>query len=359
MKRNIAVMLPNWIGDVVMATPLLKAIRDTTADTRILGVMRPYVARVLEGSGLLDGELLFDPRSAQRALQTRAVIRQLWAHRLDAMLLLTNSLRAGWIAWRSGARRRVGYVRNGRGPLLTDKLYAPRGNGAYTPIPAIDYYLAIGQTLGISAATRQMQLGTTARDEELADQLWEAFRLNGHQRVVLFNTGGAKGAAKDWPSEYFVRLAKLVLQHHDASIVILCGPNEREKALHIQQSVRSPRLHSLADPRVLDFVTAENGIGVAKAAVRRSDLMVTTDSGPRHFAHAFDIPVVTLYGPNDPAWTVPYHERSLHLYRKLPCSFCAQRVCPLGTHQCMQELTVDRVFQAVSRLFSEYVQRAA
>ena len=91
-------------------------------------------------------------------------------------------------------------------------------------------------------------------------------------------------------------------------------------------------------------------LGLTKAVVKRSDLLVTTDSGPRHFAAAFDRPVVALFGPTHIEWTETYYAKEVRLQRKLSCGPCQQRVCPLGHHRCMRELSPTEVFAAAERL---------
>lgn len=91
----------------------------------------------------------------------------------------------------------------------------------------------------------------------------------------------------------------------------------------------------------------------SKACLRRSDLLVTTDSGPRHIAAAFDVPTVVLFGPIHPAWSYNYATSSIQMYDHLDCSPCGKRVCPLGHHRCMNDLTPDRVHRAVTMLLGE------
>jgi heptosyltransferase-2 len=85
--------------------------------------------------------------------------------------------------------------------------------------------------------------------------------------------------------------------------------------------------------------------------------MVTTDSGPRHFAAAFDVPVVTLFGPTHIAWSETHFARAEHVQLAVDCGPCQQRECPLGHHKCMRELSVDQVFATASRLWSRHSAR--
>ena len=120
-------------------------------------------------------------------------------------------------------------------------------------------------------------------------------------------------------------------------VLVLCGPDEREPAREIVQLAGHPRVVSLADQPL--------GIGLTKACVRRSALLITTDSGPRHFAAAFDTPVITLFGPTHIAWTRTYHPQAWHVFHPVPCGPCQRPVCPEGHHRCMRELSPESVFR--------------
>jgi heptosyltransferase-2 len=115
-------------------------------------------------------------------------------------------------------------------------------------------------------------------------------------------------------------------------------------ARRITALARHPAVHSLAD--------APLSIGLTKACVRRADLLVTTDSGPRHFAAAFNRPVVTLFGPTHIAWTETNHPLAVHLQEKVDCGPCQLRTCPLD-HRCMNRLTPDKVYRAAIALLAE------
>ena len=126
---KVAIFLPNWLGDLVMATPVLRALRRKFGkDARLVGIMRPYLADVLSGTDWLDEQWFFDPRSSERSQRAWAVANRMRRERFDLAILLTNSLRSAMMAWWAGAKQRIGYVRYGRGPLLTGKLY-PRRRG--------------------------------------------------------------------------------------------------------------------------------------------------------------------------------------------------------------------------------------
>lgn len=340
---NIGVFLPNWVGDVAMATPTLRALRQHFASPdRVVGIMRPYVADVLAGTDWLDETLLYDPRSRDSARRGWRFVRRLRRAKLSTVVLLTNSLRTGWLAYLSGAVERIGYVRYGRGPLLNRKLYPPREGRRLRPTPAVDYYLDLAYALGCPAESPRMELATLPADEQAADAVWAKLRLPKNERVIVFNSSGAYGAAKLWPAEYFAELARRVANAEGRRVLVICGPNEREIAREIVYRASDPRVVSLADENL--------SIGLSKACVRRAELLVTTDSGPRHFAAAFDVPVITLFGPTHIAWSETHYAGAVHLQREVPCGPCQQRVCPLVHHRCMRELSVDQVHASVASL---------
>src|SRR6185436_3291262 len=158
--------------------------------------------------------------------------------------------------------------------------------------------------LGIDDPGHRMELFTTPADEAAADRVWIDEKLHRYSEVIGFNSGGAFGAAKHWPIEHFAKLARAFTDRRGSAVLVLCGPSERDLARRIVQEANRPGVFSLADRDV--------SLGLTKACVRRFDLLVTTDSGPRHFAAAFDRPVVSLFGPTHIAWTETYYPHSVH-----------------------------------------------
>lgn len=337
---NIGVFLPNWVGDVVMATPTLRALSDHFGDRgRLIGIMRPYVADVLAGTSWLDEQLLFDPQSADPRQRGLGFFRELRRQKLDTAIVLPNSWRTALWARASGAKERIGYVRGGRGWLLNRKLYPQKANGRFKPSPVLDYFLDLAYAAGAAPGSRQVELETLPSDERAANAVWAKFRFPLGNQVVALNSGGAFGAAKLWPSGYFASLARRIAVDERRSVLVVCGPKERELAREIVRGAAHPLVQSLADEPL--------GIGLTKACIRRAGLLVTTDSGPRHFAAAFDVPAITLFGPTDIAWSENYHPHAVHLQLDLDCVPCQQRTCPLGHHRCMRDLSIEEVYRAV------------
>ncbi|MEZ6142347.1 MAG: lipopolysaccharide heptosyltransferase II [Zavarzinella sp.] len=347
--QRIAFFLPNWIGDLVMATPAIAAVAQKYPQAELIAIGKPYVFATLSGNPWFSHNIMLDKKGPpeQRA---RAVIRQLKALSPDAAVLFPNSFRAAWIAWRAGCRQRIGFVRYARGLLLTDKFYHQRGRfGKPIPMPVIDDYNRLIAPLGITNPDCRMQLFTTADEEQSADALWTKLGLNRYKTVICINSSGAFGAAKLWPSAHFAELAKKLLQHlPDAAVLVVCGPNEKKIAEEITSTANDPRVISLANEKV--------SIGLTKACIRRSQMLISTDSGPRHFGAAFGIPVVSLFGPTHIEWTDTHYVDEVHLQKKVPCGPCQKRVCPLD-HRCMTQLSSEEVLTTALDLFQRAKRR--
>jgi heptosyltransferase-2 len=341
---RLGIFLPNWLGDVVMATPAIRALRELVGQRgRLIGIMRPYVSEVLGGTSWIDESILYEKPAGRFGFASRDVYDRLRRAELDRVVLLTNSLRTAWMAWRSAARERIGYAGDMRSWLLTKRLPRPQ-----LPLATVDGYLELAAAAGARINSRQMELKTTTGDEFAADAAWETLGLPPGERVVLLNSGGAYGVAKRWPPEHFAELARRIAGGGRYWVLVNCGPAERMVAKEIEALAADPRVVSLARFNELP-------IGLTKACIRRSRVVVSTDSGPRHIAIAFGRPVVTLFGPTSPEATNTYYSGETCLSLGLDCQPCMARVCPLMHHRCMRELTVDRVDAAVRQALEEEI----
>lgn len=364
---KIALFLPNWLGDLAMATPTIRAVRRHFGpDAFLAGILRPYLADVLAGTGWLNEQWFFDPRAKDSELHSWGVAQRMREEQFDVAILMPNSLRTAVVAWLGGAKRRIGYVRYGRGPLLTGKLYPPRqrkgsasadcqvacdeGAGSVfsrllsplLPMPMVDTYLELARAIGCDDESRKLELATVAADEQSADGVFKRLDLRRDGRVVALNSSGAYGGAKLWPTESFGHLAQRIVDELDCDVLVTCGPKERDIARQVVLFADHARVFSMADQPM--------DLGTSKAVIRRCRLMVSTDSGPRHVAAAFGLPVVTLYGPMLPVWGENPTQRAINLMLDLDCIGCHKRTCPLGHHLCMRDLPVGMVFDAVKRL---------
>lgn len=345
---KLAVFLPNWIGDVVMATPAFRALRERYPDAKIVGVCKPYVADVVAGSPWFDRLAFLDRKSPNRWPGLAWKMRR---EAFDLAVLFPNSFRSGLVAWLAGTKRIVGFNRYGRGWMLSERLDPVRDHvGRLKPSPIINEYNRLACAAGTPAPGHRMELFTTSADEAAADAIDSAFSIQRSRETICLNPGAAFGAAKHWPVESFALLAQELVDRRGSQILVLCGPTERAMARHIAKLAARSQVASLADSPL--------SLGLTKALVKRSTALVTTDSGPRHFAAAFDRPVVSLFGPTHIGWTETFFDKEIQLQKKVDCGPCQKRVCPTD-HRCMTTLAPSEVFAAVCDLLMKRVRLIA
>jgi heptosyltransferase-2 len=330
---HILVILPRWLGDIVMTTPMLRALRAHVGPSaRITATVKPAFASVFAGTAWIDEFVPFDKRGRDPAVRLWPVARRLRRDRPDVALIVPNSLSTGLLAWMTGARRRVGFARSGRGWLLTDPLPPVRERGRIVPTSTTSHALEIAARIGVPRGSLSLELATTPADEARADAVLARLFPGAAGPLVVFNDNGAYGPSKSWGSDRFAALARLVVERLPAARVLVhCGPGDRDVARQCAAQAADPRVASLADVDDLP-------LGLSKALLRRAAAVVTTDSGPRHLAAAFGTPTVVLHGPMDPRLSRSDHRWLEEVRLDLPCSPCGRRACPLGHHDCMRLL---------------------
>lgn len=336
-------ILPNWVGDVVLATPVLAALRAHFAAARITYLLRPYVAEIVEGGGWHDDTIHWPAGSGlEREIRTWRMAQRLRDRGFDLAILLTNSFRSAWVAWRSGARRRAGYTRDGRGWLLTDRLRPLRQNGVFVPHPVLDSYIRIAEHVGCQVSDRGVRLGITPQQERAGRELLAHYGLDSGRPYALVNPGAAFGAAKCWLPERFAEVCRRLAREHGLRAVLVGAANEVPLVRVIAEQ---------ADGEAIVCADPGTTLGSLKLLARGAALLVCNDTGPRHYGHAFGLPTVTIFGPTHQEWTDTDYAREIKLQMPVECGPCQLKTCPLDL-RCMRGLTVDRVMQAVAQVRS-------
>ena len=337
-RLRLAIFLPNWIGDACMATPMLRAVRDSYPNAHIVAVTNPVVAELLNGAWgknlpWIDQYLLVH-RTRRKARSATIPRWRLPAHlksqRLNAILLCTNSFWSAAVAWLSETRTRIGYQRDGRGWLLSDPLPVARSaEGKLQPVSAVDYYLGLADWLGCTekiANRKRMQLCVHEKEQELADKLWQALELRREHPTIVINSNAATKSDRVWPADKVCALSKKIASELGHQVLLHCGPGESNAANETAAAANHPNVKSMGN-------FPELPIGLTKTVMQRAACVVSTDSGPRHIAVSLNRPVVSLFGPTDPAWTKTYN--------------CPELEVVSGGN--IQQLEVERVYQAVEK----------
>ena len=267
------------------------------------------------------------------ALELSRIGRRLAPHGQDVAVVFPHSFRAALTAYLAGSQRRVGYGRGQRSWLLTDAVAPHREHGRICPVYMGREYLDLVACLGCRDDGRGLEL---AADPETVSRLQE--RIPAGQPVVGIAPGGAFGPSKRWLPERFAEVSDR-LSERGATCVLITGPGEEAIRDAVKRAARRP-LHMIDNDRPT--------LETLKATVSLLHLLVGNDSGPRHVAVAFGVPVVCIMGPTSPRYSEGPYERGEVVRVDVDCGPCQKPVCRTD-HRCMTRIGVERVVEAAVR----------
>jgi heptosyltransferase-2 len=352
--EKILVVQPSWVGDAVMATPTLRALREHFPDAHISFLIKRYLKPIFAGMPWQDKLITYRTgktrKKAGKGLFDLAA--RLRAAKFDLAILLPNSFQTALVCKMANIKRILGYERDGRGFLLTDRLLPTKERGKFLPTPIVKYYLGLAGYLGSHHRDLTLRLFVTDAQRRIGGHVLQRGGLDpalerpaaaGLPPLVLLNPGAQFGAAKCWLPEYFAELSDRLVDELGATVLLSSAPRERPIIQAVHRYMKNPAVDLAANGLTL---------GALKEIVRRCDLMITNDTGPRHIAAAFEVPVVTIFGPTHPQWTEIYYAKERQVAVKVFCGPCQKKTCPLD-HRCMTQVTPAMVFASALTLLQE------
>jgi heptosyltransferase-2 len=275
-----------------MATPTFRLLRDSLRGSCIGALVRPGIDQLLAGLDVFDEVHIASSRGVMGPKHAAAKVRH---RRYDTALLLANSFSSALITRLAGIPNRIGYERDARGLLLTHKLDAPRRHdGSWAPVSAVRYYDTLARTFlapDAGIAPRFMELASTPEQSAASADILARAGVTDSTRFAILNPGG-NDAAKRWPAERFIDAGRHLARQHGLHILVNGSPVERELVHTIARGCDGVALTDLGTT-----------LGSLKGVVARASVMLTNDTGPRHVAAAFGVPLVSLFGPTDHRWT--------------------------------------------------------
>ena len=317
MNDALVFRSPNWLGDAVLATVVLPALRRRHPKTRFEVLAPSAIADVFARSPHVDRVV-----PITRSDEVDAYRRGGY----DRAILGPESFGAAWRAFRGGVPKRMGYATSHRGSLLSRSLPA---SAASRGRHQVENYRALAALDGDPRESDVPAVFVEAGWIEEAEALWPD---DSRPRIAL-QPGAAYGPAKRWFPERFAEIARL-LHERGCSVALVGGPSDRDVVDAVRARCPAP---------VLDL-SGRTGLGVLAAVLSRARLLITNDTGPMHLAAACGTPSAALFGSTNPVWTRPFGERHRVIREAVPCSPCYQRTCRIGT-LCFERLTVERVFR--------------
>lgn len=306
-----------------------------------MGLIRGYARGVVEDGPWFDQLIEINDKTSLGFLNLVYQIRRL---KPELAVILPNSFRSALIARLGGVKKIYGYHRSGRSALMNGGPAPQRAANRITPVPMADYYLEICHWMNLPTdQDKKPRLYVSDPLQSVGNQFLERYGISSEDMVIGINPGAKYGASKCWPPEYFARLAELLTQRWNCKLMLFIGPGEEAIGQTIVQQSKAKIINT--GPDNVD-------IALLKPLIHRCRILVTNDTGPRHYAVAFGIPVVVLMGPTDPRYTNANLDQTIVLRRELDCSPCHLKECPLD-HRCMREISPEAVLQAAEQLLQE------
>jgi heptosyltransferase-2/heptosyltransferase-3 len=348
-SQRILIIRPDHIGDLLLTTPAIHALKQALPHAEVHVLAGPWAANLLQSSTDVDQVLTvrfpgFDRASTkQRPLQPYTLLlktsRQLRAIGYSAAVVMRPDHWWGaFLAHAAGIRERIGYALPEVAPFLTRAI-------PFAPTHAVRQSLRLVEhiTGTITDDAARLTLPVTLDDAQFVDDWLEALALP-EKRLVCIHAGAGTWV-KQWEAARWAQVADALSEHFDVHVIFTGTSSEKPI---IEQVLGQARLRHTSAAGVM-------GLGSLAALYQRSALVIGCDSGPMHIAAAVDTPTVTLFGPANPAEFAPWGDRERHL---LLMSSIACRPCrvldwgddPPAYHPCLRDITVHDVLATASRL---------
>jgi len=330
----------NWIGDVVMTLPALRAIRRSAPRARITILVKPWVADLFDLCPDVDDVMIYESPGIHEGLTGKwNLARSLREKDFQAAILLQNAFEAAFITLLAGIPLRAGYGTDGRSLLLTHPV--KRGK-AILARHQIHYYLEMVKTLGGPDTGTDIRLLPGKDYPAAAEKVLRTHGSSGEGPFLGIAPGATYGPAKMWFADRFARVSDRLADEFGVKTVLFGSPADRPIAEAVAREGRHPMIN----------LAGSTSLKEAMAVISRCRLFLSNDSGLMHLAGAFGIPLIAVFGSTNPRTTSPVGEKSVVITKNASCSPCLKKTCPTD-FRCMEEITAEDVYGAAARLLSE------
>ena len=332
--ENILIRSTNWIGDAIMTTPAVRAVRKNFPDARISILAKPWVAPVFEDSPHVDETIAYDNSGK---LGVMYMAKRLENRRFDVAILLQNAFEAALVAYLSKIQVRVGYDRDARRLLLTHPVPCTR---RVRSLHQTHYYNEILRGVGLVPDGPRLELYFSSEDRKAAGEILRRSNISASERIVGINPSATFGPAKQWFPERFAEVSDRLHREFSTRTLIFGGPKDKELGRRVRKTMKSEAVD----------LSGRTTLKQAIALIAKCDLFITNDSGLMHVAAALNTPQIAIFGSTDHVATGPASSRSRIVRSSAPCSPCLRRHCPLGHMDCMRQIRTGKVLRVARRI---------
>lgn len=338
--KNIIVRMPNWVGDLVMATPVLQDLRDRFPEATITAICASHITPILKYDPTINELFSFTKvKGFVHKLTQRSIIAKLQQGQFDLGVLMPNSFSSAWLFKLGQVQHRLGYKGQMRSLLLN--------HGVDFPAKRKDQHLTTTykmmlEPLGIPVSKTSTRLFVTESEVQEAWDILSRFQVSPKNTVIGINPGAAYGSVKCWPPDRFRKVIEKVIAADPNHSVLLFGtPGQRKLIKEIGNGM----------PRQVVDLSGMTTIRQLMALISICNTFLTNDSGPMHIADALRVPLVSIFGSTSSIVTGPYHGE--HVVKKdVDCSPCFKRTCPID-FRCMKRIGVDEISDLLLKIVRE------
>lgn len=334
--KRILVVCPNWLGDVLFATPFLRALKKAYPETELDVLLPQRVQEALAHNTMIHQAISYNERLNARSLfASFSLSAKLRSRSYDAGILLSPSNTKSRLLRSAGIGIRAGFTRAGKDQVITHGVPEPA-----TALHKIDHFLSLAAGLGVPACGREMDFfADEGSANSLKNKLHSAGVKAGEPYVVIHI--GGNWPLKRWPLLYFAAWVKLWLEAQKGYIVICGTSSEEELSMRLSGDVSDKRLVSLCGQTTLAELSW---------LLKGARLVVSNDSGPAHLAASQKAPMIGLFGPTSADLTGPVSAGPLHILQaRVGCAVpCYYKTC--SDHLCMRSITPLAVFQKAQEM---------
>ncbi|MFZ2388802.1 MAG: lipopolysaccharide heptosyltransferase II [Polaromonas sp.] len=329
---NSLIIAPQWIGDAVMTEPLLRRLH-ARGERLTVGAL-PWVAPVYRAMPQVADVIEFPFAHGGLQFKARRAIAQRVEGRFDKAYVLPNSLKSALLPFLASIPQRIGYLGEARVGLLTHRLKNPKNKP-----PMVAFYSALSGEGDVQGDRPQLQMDAAEIETTLRDL---GLRRGAY---VVFAPGAEYGPAKRWPARHFAELAAKL----DLPVVLLGSGKEAALCEEIAVPVNAAQAGKCLN------LAGKTSLPQALSLIAASRSTVSNDSGLMHVAAALGVPQVAIFGSSSPLHTPPLSDKAAVLWLKtdpayqppLDCAPCFERECPLGHTRCLNDISAERVLQAL------------
>jgi lipopolysaccharide heptosyltransferase II len=342
-SRSILVKEVNWLGDLVMSLPALRAIRKAYPLTRLSVLVKGGLAGFFDGMNWID-EVISYPDQPQGLKYKLNIVRNLRSRKFDLAILFPNSFESALWTMLAGIPRRAGYATDARGFMLTDR--ANPSDNALTAHQSRYWLEMVRDTLGIyiieEASYSGLEIGNQHRDR-MHSWLHERRARHGSPLIALAPIA-AYGPAKEWPTDRYTSLIDQLAQRFNAECVIVGASSERPRCETLAAATHSNPLIAAGDISLGELI----------ALLSFCDGFVGNDSGAMHLAGSLGIPTVGLFGSTNPIRTGALGPKVHSLIHRVSCNPCLARTCRFEHYECLNAIAPDEVIHTLAELGAFY-----